>query len=151
MEGLLARSPDFHNTALMTLAIDQLRLGQVTDAQSTLLAHERTMQDTHASRWLQLTMETVLDLWHGRFAAAEARLFTLAAPIVARGHAAADLAGAGVLAAARAGAAGPLDRTRGLPADRRARLLRHLAGRARAREGPGARPDRGGPPPAGPR
>src|ERR1700749_1092950 len=87
MEGLLARSPDFHNTALMTLAIDQLRLGQVTDAQSTLLAHERTMPATQASRWLQLTMETVLDLWHGRFAAAEARLFTVAAPIVARAHA----------------------------------------------------------------
>jgi hypothetical protein len=86
-ESLMARSPYFQNAALMTLAIDQLRLGQVTDAQSTLLAHERTMQDTHASRWLQLTMETVLDLWHGRFAAAEARLFTVAAPIVARAHA----------------------------------------------------------------
>jgi hypothetical protein len=71
----------------MTLAIDQLRLGQVTDAQSTLLAHERTMPANHASQWLQLTMETVLDLWHGRFDAAEARLFTVAAPIVARAHA----------------------------------------------------------------
>ena len=71
----------------MTLAIDQLRLGQVTDAQGTLLAHERTMPASQASRWLQLTMETVLDLWHGRFAAAEARLFTVAAPIVARAHA----------------------------------------------------------------
>ncbi len=87
LESLLARSPFFHNTALMTLAIDQLRLGQVTDAQGTLLAHERTMPATQASRWLQLTMETVLDLWHGRFAAAEARLFTVAAPIVARAHA----------------------------------------------------------------
>src|SRR6185437_15656666 len=86
-ESLMARSPYFQNAALMTLAIDQLRLGQVTDAQSTLLAHERTMPATHASRWLQLTMETVLDLWHGRFAAAEARLFTVAAPIVARAHA----------------------------------------------------------------
>jgi hypothetical protein len=86
-ESLMARSPYFQNAALMTLAIDQLRLGQVADAQSTLLAHERTMQDTHASRWLQLTMETVLDLWHGRFAAAEARLFTVAAPVVARAHA----------------------------------------------------------------
>jgi AAA ATPase domain/Bacterial transcriptional activator domain len=86
-ESLTARSPYFQNAALMTLAIDQLRLGQVTDAQSTLLAHERTMPATHASRWLQLTMETVLDLWHGRFAAAEARLFTVAAPIVARAHA----------------------------------------------------------------
>jgi hypothetical protein len=36
---------------------------------------------------MQLTMETVLDLWHGRFAAAENRLFTVAAPIVARAHA----------------------------------------------------------------
>ena len=87
LESLLARSPFFHNTALMTLAIDQLRLGQVTDAQGTLLAHERTMPATQASRWLQLTMETVLDLWHGRFAAAEARLFTVAAPILARAHA----------------------------------------------------------------
>jgi hypothetical protein len=59
----------------------------VTDAQGTLLAHERTMPATQASRWLQLTMETVLDLWYGRFAAAEARLFTVAAPIVARAHA----------------------------------------------------------------
>ena len=87
LESLLARSPYFHNMALMTLAIDQLRLGQVTDSQGTLLAHERTMPATQASRWLQLTMETVLDLWHGRFAAAEARLFTVAAPIVARAHA----------------------------------------------------------------
>jgi AAA ATPase domain/Bacterial transcriptional activator domain len=87
LESLLARSPYFHNTALMTLAIDQLRLGRVTDAQGTLLAHERTMPATQASRWLQLTMETVLDLWHGRFAAAEARLFNVAAPIVARAHA----------------------------------------------------------------
>ena len=44
------------------------------------------MPASHASRWLQLTMETVLDLWHGRFDAAEARLFTVAAPIVARAH-----------------------------------------------------------------
>jgi hypothetical protein len=87
LESLLARSPYFHNTALMALAIDQLRLGRVTDAQGTLLAHERTMPATQASRWLQLTMETVLDLWYGRFAAAEARLFTVAAPIVARAHA----------------------------------------------------------------
>jgi hypothetical protein len=86
-ESLLARSPYFQNAALMALAVDQLRLGQVTDAQSTLFAHERTMPDTRASRWLQLTMETVLDLWHGRFAAAEDRLFTVAAPIVARAHA----------------------------------------------------------------
>jgi hypothetical protein len=71
----------------MTVAIDQLRTGRVTDAQSTLLAHERTMPASHANQWLQLTMETVLDLWHGRFAAAEDRLFTVAAPIVARAHA----------------------------------------------------------------
>ena len=87
LESLLARSPYFHNTALMTLAIDQLRLGRVTDAQGTLLAHEQTMPATQASRWLQLTMETVLDLWHGRFGDAETRLFTVAAPIVARAHA----------------------------------------------------------------
>jgi hypothetical protein len=86
-ESLLARSPYFQNMALMALAIDRLRLGQLTDAQGTLLAHERTMPATRASRWLQLTMETTLDLWHGRFAAAEARLFTVAAPIVARAHA----------------------------------------------------------------
>ena len=86
-ESLLARSPYFQSEGLMTLAIDQLRLGEVTDAQSTLLAHERTMPATHAAHWLQLTMETVLDLWHGRFAAAEARLFNVAAPIVARAHA----------------------------------------------------------------
>ena len=85
-ESLLARSPYFQNMALMTLAVDQLRLGRVTDAQSTLLAHERTMSATAAVRWMQLTMETVLDLWHGRFAAAETRLFTVAAPIVARAH-----------------------------------------------------------------
>jgi len=85
--SVLARSPYFQREALMTLAIDELRLGRVTDAAGTLLAHERTMPASHASRWLQLTMETVLDLWHGRFAAAEARLFTVAAPIVARAHA----------------------------------------------------------------
>jgi hypothetical protein len=71
----------------MTVAIDQLRVGRVTEAQGTLLTHERTMPSSHANRWLQLTMETLLDLWHGRFAAAESRLFTVAAPIVARAHA----------------------------------------------------------------
>jgi hypothetical protein len=86
-ESLLARSSYFQNAALMTLAIDQLRLGQVSDAQGTLLAHERTLPATGAAQWLQLTMETVLDLWHGRFAAAQARLFDVAAPIVARAHA----------------------------------------------------------------
>ena len=85
--SLLARSPYFQTQALMTLAIDQLRLGQLTAAQGTLLAHERTRPASHASQWMQLTMETVLDLWHGRFAAAEDRLFTVAAPIVARAHA----------------------------------------------------------------
>ncbi|HEY0935865.1 MAG TPA: ATP-binding protein, partial [Trebonia sp.] len=85
--SLLARSPYFQREALMTLVIDQLRLGQVTGAQGTLLAHERTRPASLASRWLQLTVETLLDLWHGRFAAAETRLFTVAAPIVARAHA----------------------------------------------------------------
>lgn len=85
-ESLIARSPYYQSEALMTLAIDQLRLGQVTDAQGTLLAHERTMPASHASRWLQLTMETLLDLWHGRFDAAEARLLHAAAPVVARAH-----------------------------------------------------------------
>ena len=85
-ESLSARSPYYESQALMTLAIDQLRLGQVTDAQGTLLAHERTRRATHASQWMQLTMETVLDLWHGRFDAAEARLLHVAAPIVARAH-----------------------------------------------------------------
>jgi hypothetical protein len=85
-ESLIARSPYFQSQALMTLAIDQLRLGRVTDAQSTLLAHERTRPASHASQWLQLTMETVLDLWHGRFDAAQDRLFNVAAPVVARAH-----------------------------------------------------------------
>ncbi len=85
--SLLARSPYFQSQALMTLAIDQLRLGQLTGAQGTLLAHERSRPASHAFQWMQLTMETVLDLWHGRFAAAEARLLTVAAPIVARAHA----------------------------------------------------------------
>jgi hypothetical protein len=85
-ESLLARSPYFQSQALTTLAVDQLRLGRVTDAQGTLLAHERTRPASHASQWLQLTIETVLDLWYGRFDAAEARLFTVAAPIVARAH-----------------------------------------------------------------
>jgi hypothetical protein len=85
-ESIIARSPYYQSEALMTLAIDQLRLGQVTVAQGTLLAHERTMPASHASRWLQLTMETALDLWHGRFDAAEARLLHVAAPLVARAH-----------------------------------------------------------------
>ena len=85
--SLLARSPYFQRQALMTLAVDQLRLGQVTEAQGTLLAHERSMPDSHASRWLQLTMETALDLWFGRFAAAEDRLYGVAAPLVAQAHA----------------------------------------------------------------
>jgi hypothetical protein len=89
--SVLARSPYFQSEALMTLAVDQLRLGQVTAARGALLAHERTMLPSHASRWLQLTVETLLDLWYGRFAAAEDRLFTVAAPIVARAHAEREL------------------------------------------------------------
>jgi hypothetical protein len=85
--SLLARSPYFQRQALMALAVDQLRLGLVTEAQGALLAHERSMPDSHASRWLQLTMETALDLWFGRFAAAEDRLFGVAGPIVAQAHA----------------------------------------------------------------
>ena len=85
--SLLARSPYFQSEGLMTRAIDQLRVGRVTDAQGTLLTHERTMPASHANRWLQLTMETILDLWHGRSDAAEARLFDVAEPIVARAHA----------------------------------------------------------------
>jgi hypothetical protein len=85
--SLLARSPYYQRQALMTLAVDQLRLGQVTEAQGTLLAHERSMPDSHAARWLQLTMETAFDLWFGRFAAAEDRLFGVAAPLVAQAHA----------------------------------------------------------------
>jgi AAA ATPase domain/Bacterial transcriptional activator domain len=89
--SLLARSPYFQSAGLMTTAIDQLRIGRVTEAQGTLLTHERTMPGSHANQWLQLTMETLLDLWHGRFAAAEDRLFTVAAPIVARAHAEQEL------------------------------------------------------------
>jgi AAA ATPase domain/Bacterial transcriptional activator domain len=89
--SLLARSPYYQSQARMTLAIDQLRLGRVADAQGTLLAHERTMPPSHANQWLQLTMETVLDLWHGRFAAAETRALEVAAPLVARAHAEREL------------------------------------------------------------
>jgi hypothetical protein len=89
--SLLARSPYYQSQARMTLAIDQLRLGRVADAQGTLLAHERTMPPSHANQWLQLTMETVLDLWHGRFAAAETRMLEVASPLVTRAHAEQEL------------------------------------------------------------
>ncbi|WP_248958667.1 AAA family ATPase [Sphaerisporangium perillae] len=74
--GVQAGSAYFHSEGLVALAIDQLRLGLVSDALGTVDDHRR-----HVARnpralgpWLQNTLDTVMDLWNGDFQRAEDRL-----------------------------------------------------------------------------
>lgn len=75
--SLRQRSPFFRSEALVALAIDQLRVGPVTRAEDTIAKHRRyiALRPRALGAWLQGTLDTVLDLWHGRFEAAEARIF----------------------------------------------------------------------------
>ena len=75
--SLHTRSAYFRSEALIALAIDQLRTGPVSRAEDTIAKHRRYI--AHSPRplgsWLQGALDTLLDLWHGRFDSAEQRLF----------------------------------------------------------------------------
>ncbi|MDX2709082.1 helix-turn-helix transcriptional regulator [Streptomyces sp. PA03-6a] len=65
-------SAHFRGEALMGLAVDQLRMGRVYPALSTAQEHRRhaAASRSELARWQQRTLDTTLDLWRGRFAAA---------------------------------------------------------------------------------
>ncbi|GLZ38127.1 hypothetical protein [Actinokineospora sp. NBRC 105648] len=67
----------FHGEAVIATAIDQLRLGELHNAQATAARHrEITARSAHGLMpWLQSTLDTMYDLWRGNLAAAEQRLF----------------------------------------------------------------------------
>ncbi|MEV0279097.1 helix-turn-helix transcriptional regulator [Streptomyces sp. NPDC050610] len=81
-----ARSAHFHGEALVALAIDQLRVGRVNSAFATVERHR-----AHAARrrsalttWQQSTLDTLLDLWRGRFKEAADWIFGESRAIVER-------------------------------------------------------------------
>ncbi|WP_424532102.1 AAA family ATPase [Sphaerisporangium viridialbum] len=74
--GIRAGSAYFQSEAMVALAVDQLRLGMLSEALGTVDNHRR-----HVARnprvlgpWLQSTLDTVMDLWDGEFERAEERL-----------------------------------------------------------------------------
>ncbi|MEU8931291.1 helix-turn-helix transcriptional regulator [Streptomyces sp. NPDC048409] len=67
-----SRSAYFQGEALVALAIDQLRTGRVPAAEATVSVH-REYAARHRSRlahWQQRTLDALLSLWRGEFAAA---------------------------------------------------------------------------------
>ncbi len=81
-----ARSAHFHGEALVALAIDQLRVGRVNSAIATVERHR-----AHAARrrsalttWQQSTLDTLLDLWRGRFKEAADWIFGESRTIIER-------------------------------------------------------------------
>jgi tetratricopeptide (TPR) repeat protein len=75
-----ARAPYFEGQALVALAVDQLRLGRVSQAEGTIDKHARSLAGYgHHAHWIQSTLDTLLDLWHGRYEQAGQRLFGEAA------------------------------------------------------------------------
>jgi len=75
--SLRTRSAYYRSEALIALAIDQLRVGPVTRAEDTIAKHRRyvAQHPRPLGTWLQGTFDTLIDLWHGRFDAAEQRIF----------------------------------------------------------------------------
>ncbi|MFD8809976.1 helix-turn-helix domain-containing protein [Streptomyces sp. NPDC059627] len=68
-----SHSAYFQGEALVALAIDQLRTGRVPAAEATLSLH-REYAARHRSRlahWQQGTLDALMSLWRGEFAAAE--------------------------------------------------------------------------------
>ncbi|MEU4096106.1 helix-turn-helix transcriptional regulator [Streptomyces sp. NPDC026673] len=62
----------FRGEALMALAVDQLRTGRIYPALSTAQEYRghAAASRSELARWQQRTLDTTLDLWRGRFAAA---------------------------------------------------------------------------------
>ncbi|WP_320782100.1 helix-turn-helix transcriptional regulator [Streptomyces sp. CRN 30] len=65
-------TPYFRGEALMALAVDQLRTGRVYSALATAQQYRKHAAESRSALagWQQRTLDTLLDLWHGRFAAA---------------------------------------------------------------------------------
>ncbi|MFF3372493.1 helix-turn-helix domain-containing protein [Streptomyces sp. NPDC002680] len=83
--ALRARSPYFLGESLVALAIDQLRVGRVHGATGTVAEHRRHAARTRSTlaRWQQCTLDTLLDLWCGRFDSATDWIFGESREIVA--------------------------------------------------------------------
>jgi hypothetical protein len=82
--GSAASAARHESDALMALAVDRLRLGRVNAARSAVEKHRSLAQRTGRllDVWLQHTCDTVLDLWHGKFDEAQARLHGDAAAVL---------------------------------------------------------------------
>ncbi|AYC40314.1 helix-turn-helix domain-containing protein [Streptomyces griseorubiginosus] len=68
-----SRSMYFIGEALVALAIDQLRVGRVTAADATVRRHREHAAHRHSTlaHWQQGTLDALMNLWQGEFAAAE--------------------------------------------------------------------------------
>ncbi len=83
--ALRARSPYFLGESLVALAVDQLRIGRVHSASGTVAEHRRHAARTRSTlaRWQQCTLDTLFDLWCGRFDSATDWIFGESREIVA--------------------------------------------------------------------
>ncbi|WP_344648569.1 AAA family ATPase [Cryptosporangium japonicum] len=74
--SLRAKSPHFRSEGLVALAIDRFRLGRVPDALAAVEEYRQHVQFNRSplNVWQLGVLETVLDLWRGKFDAAEARI-----------------------------------------------------------------------------
>lgn len=72
-----SRSMYFVGEALVALAIDQLRMGRVPAADATIRSHREHAAHRHSTlaRWQQHTLDALINLWQGEFAAAEEWIF----------------------------------------------------------------------------
>ncbi len=71
-----AASAHFRSEAMVALTIDQLRLGRLREAAATVAGHRRHVARNHRvfGPWLQTTLDTLMDVWHGEFGRAEERV-----------------------------------------------------------------------------
>ncbi|MFC4588571.1 AAA family ATPase [Sphaerisporangium corydalis] len=74
--GIQGGSAYFQSEGMVALAVDQLRLGLLSDALATIDNHRRhvTRSPRALGPWLQNTLDTVMDLWNGDFQRAGERL-----------------------------------------------------------------------------
>ncbi|MER5651229.1 AAA family ATPase [Streptosporangium sp. NPDC002524] len=74
--SIQAASAHFRSEAMVALTIDQLRLGRLREAAATVAGHRRHVARNHRvfGPWLQTTLDTLMDVWHGEFGRAEERV-----------------------------------------------------------------------------
>jgi transcriptional regulator with XRE-family HTH domain len=80
-----AGSAYFQGEALVALAVDQVRVGQISSALATIEQHRSYAGRSRSAlaRWYQCTFDTLLDLWRGNFTAAADWIFGESQAIVA--------------------------------------------------------------------